>query len=181
MLGSQVCTRREAEDYRSRLLEIGADAFIRETITKKTISAKKLISAFAVELPIWLVDAPDHACYPLLGKCIVRELAKRRKLPQFNTIDDAAELLKQARNVIVITGAGISTSLGIPDFRSRDTGFYSKLQAIGIDDPQEVFDIQSFDEDPTTFYNLAGDILPDLRKWSPTHEFIRLCSRRESY
>lgn len=50
---------------------------------------------------------------------------------------------------MVITGAGISTSLGIPDFRSKNTGFYSKLLARGFDSPEDVFDIGNFDEDPT--------------------------------
>lgn len=75
---------------------------------------------------------------------------------------------------MVITGAGISTSLGIPDFRSKNTGFYSRLLDMGYDDPEQVFDIHEFDRDPSVFYTLAGDILPDITKWSPTHQFIRL-------
>lgn len=33
-------------------------------------------------------------------------------------LSDAAELLQQARKIVVLTGAGISTESGIPDFRS---------------------------------------------------------------
>lgn len=94
---------------------------------------------------------------------------------EYNTIDDAAELLKQRKNILVITGAGISTSLGIPDFRSKGTGFYTKLQDLGYHEPEEVFDIHNFDEDASVFYRLAGDILPDeALGFSPTHAFIRL-------
>jgi NAD-dependent deacetylase len=33
-------------------------------------------------------------------------------------IEDAAELMREARRIVVLTGAGISTESGIPDFRS---------------------------------------------------------------
>ena len=36
-----------------------------------------------------------------------RELEKRAKLPQYNTIEDAVALLKKSRNIIVLTGAGV--------------------------------------------------------------------------
>ena len=68
----------------------------------------------------------------------------------------------------------ISTSLGIPDFRSKETGLYSQLQNLGLSDPQEVFDITLFREDPSIFYSVAKDILPSSKKYSPTHAFIRL-------
>jgi NAD-dependent deacetylase len=43
--------------------------------------------------------------------------------------DDLAKLIKQARRVVVFTGAGISTESGIPDFRSPG-GFWSKNRVI---------------------------------------------------
>jgi NAD-dependent histone deacetylase SIR2 len=121
----------------------------------------------------------DETFYKLLGKAISRELNKRRRLEHYKTIDDAAKLLRERKNIMVITGAGISTSLGIPDFRSKNTGFYSKLLEMGYQEPEQVFDIHNFDEDPTTFYKLAGDIVPDLEKWTPTHEFIRLLQDKD--
>lgn len=68
----------------------------------------------------------------------------------------------------------ISTSLGIPDFRSKDTGLYSRLENLGLSDPQEVFDIDVFREDPFIFYSIAKDILPSGHRFTPTHAFIRL-------
>ncbi|MBI5671501.1 MAG: NAD-dependent deacylase [Chloroflexi bacterium] len=59
----------------------------------------------------------------------------------------AAALLKQARSVIVFTGAGISTPSGIPDFRSPHSGLWTNA------DPMEVASIYGFRQNPAAFYN----------------------------
>ncbi|RAK74166.1 SIR2-domain-containing protein, partial [Aspergillus fijiensis CBS 313.89] len=168
------CTLEEAIAYRKRLHEIGKAAFVEETIAKETVTAKKLCTAFGIQPPAFLEGAPDEAYHPLLAIAISREFSRRPKLPQYNTIDDAVRLLKESKNIVVLTGAGISTSLGIPDFRSKDTGLYSQLAHLGLSDPQEVFDIHVFREDPSIFFSVAKDILPTEKKFSPTHAFIRL-------
>jgi NAD-dependent histone deacetylase SIR2 len=38
---------------------------------------------------------------------ISREFSRRVKLPQYNTVEDAVELLKKSKNIIVLTGAGV--------------------------------------------------------------------------
>ncbi|KGO37944.1 Sirtuin family [Penicillium expansum] len=168
------CTLEEATAYRKRLHAIGKAAFVEETILRETITAKKLCTAFGIAPPAFLDGAPDESYHSLLAVAISREFSRRPKLPQYNSIDDAVRLLRESRNIIVLTGAGISTSLGIPDFRSKDTGLYSKLAHLGLSDPQEVFDIHVFREDPNIFFSIAKDILPTEKKWSPTHAFIRL-------
>lgn len=42
----------------------------------------------------------------------------RHKLPNINTFEDVVEMIKLANNIVVLTGAGVSVSCGIPDFRS---------------------------------------------------------------
>lgn len=52
------------------------------------------------------------------------------------------------------------------------------MQHLGLSDPQEVFDISLFREDPQVFYSVAKDILPSTNKYSPTHAFIRLLQEK---
>ena len=100
----------------------------------------------------------------------------RLRLPQYSTLSDAVTLLLQSSNVLILTGAGISTSANIPDFRSPDTGIFSRLQAKGIyKDPEELFHISGFLNDPTEFYETFAELLPATTVTpTPTHAFIRL-------
>lgn len=170
----EACTPEEAAHYRKMLKTHGPDDFLRDTVEAGHITAKKMLTAFAIRTPEFLEDADDQAWLCLLRVVLGREMHKRKKLPQYNTIDDAVQLMKEAKNIIVLTGAGISTSLGIPDFRSKGTGLYSKLEHLGLSDPQEVFDIRVFRDDPSIFYSIAKDIIPSTDRFTPTHAFIRL-------
>ncbi|KAI9737314.1 MAG: NAD-dependent histone deacetylase sir2 [Claussenomyces sp. TS43310] len=172
------CTLQEAISFRQLLRTIGPEEFCKKTVEADAISAKKLLTAFGIRPPPFLEDSPDESYYGLLGLAISRELSKRVKLPQYNTVDDAVKLIQRSNNIVVLTGAGISTSLGIPDFRSKDIGLYSKLAHLGLSDPQEVFDIDIFRQDPNIFYGIARDILPSTERFSPTHAFIHLLQEK---
>ncbi|KAK3691125.1 NAD-dependent histone deacetylase sir2 [Vermiconidia calcicola] len=162
-----------ASRLRSTLLHVGPEKFLHDALTAAAIPPYILGTAFGLD-PALFDQLGENRYMHVLGQIVVRSYYKRRKLPQYNTIDDVAALLRNSKNIMVITGAGISTSLGIPDFRSKTTGFYSKLLERGINEPEEVFDIHEFDYDPRTFYQLAADLLPDHKHYSPTHGFIRL-------
>lgn len=66
----------------------------------------------------------------------------------------------------------VSVSCGIPDFRSRD-GIYSRLAVDFPDlpDPQAMFDIQYFSQDPRPFFKFAREIYPGQFKPSPCHRY----------
>ena len=71
-------------------------------------------------------------------------------------IEDAAVLIRRAERAVVLTGAGISTPSGIPDFRSEGSGLWSH------DEPMEVASLTTFRTAPERFFTwfqpLAGQI-----------------------
>ncbi|UZP45917.1 hypothetical protein NXS19_013729 [Fusarium pseudograminearum] len=170
----KVCTPEEASRLRRELREYGPAVFCQRTVDAGHYTARKLLSAFGIRPPAFLEGENDDAYFHLLSLAITRELGKRAKILHYNTVDDAVDLIAKCNNIVLITGAGISTSLGIPDFRSKGTGLYSKLEHLGLSDPQEVFDIGVFKQDPTIFYSVAKDILPSTDKYTPTHKFIAM-------
>ncbi|KAK4508073.1 hypothetical protein PRZ48_001810 [Zasmidium cellare] len=175
--GTHGVTKERKSALRSLLRDVGPEDFIKQTLGNQSMSMRQLGLVFNLN-PAWLIG-DDDTYFTLLGLAITRAYYKRRKLEQYNTIDDAAHLLRRSRNIMVITGAGISTSLGIPDFRSKHTGFYDKLRQKGYEDAEEVFEINNFDERPDIFFSLAGDILPNLTRVTPTHAFIRLLQDKD--
>jgi len=62
-------------------------------------------------------------------------------------IREAQKLLARAENLVALTGAGISTPSGIPDFRSARSGLWQMV------DPMEVASIYGFRQRPENFYN----------------------------
>uniref|UniRef100_A0A8C4RLN4 NAD-dependent protein deacetylase n=1 Tax=Erpetoichthys calabaricus TaxID=27687 RepID=A0A8C4RLN4_ERPCA len=78
------------------------------------------------------------------------------------------------KNIICMVGAGISTSAGIPDFRSPGTGLYDNLQKYDLPYPEAIFDIGYFKEHPEPFFALARELYPGQFKPTICHYFIRL-------
>ncbi|XP_038062252.1 NAD-dependent protein deacetylase sirtuin-1-like [Patiria miniata] len=106
---------------------------------------------------------------------MLRDPPRRKKLPDFNTLDDALHLLRVSKRIMVLTGAGVSVSCGIPDFRSRD-GVYARLAVDFPDlpDPQALFDIHYFRRNPRPFFKFAKEIYPGEFRPSTCHKFIAL-------
>ncbi|XP_077677829.1 NAD-dependent protein deacetylase sirtuin-1 isoform X2 [Eretmochelys imbricata] len=109
---------------------------------------------------------------------ILSEPPKRKKRKDINSIEDAVKLLQECKKIIVLTGAGVSVSCGIPDFRSRD-GIYARLAVDFPDlpDPQAMFDIEYFRKDPRPFFKFAKEIYPGQFQPSLCHKFIALMDK----
>ncbi|KAF0700926.1 Aste57867_8574 [Aphanomyces stellatus] len=118
----------------------------------------------------------DRCCQCILA---ARAPAARQSVrPQ--SLDDAVHALLHAKRIVVLVGAGISVSCGIPDFRSAN-GIYAMVRDMGLDlpDPQALFDIEYFRANPGPFFHFANDFfrgkthVPSL-----THRFLRLLQDR---
>jgi NAD-dependent deacetylase len=57
-------------------------------------------------------------------------------------LDEIAQCLRDARSVVVLTGAGVSAESGIPTFRDALTGLWAKFRAEDLATPQ------AFERDP---------------------------------
>jgi NAD-dependent deacetylase len=82
--------------------------------------------------------------------------------------DRLAELIRSARSVVALTGAGISVPSGIPDFRSPGTGLWANV------DPMEVAHISVWRRDPERFWGFYGQRFATLEGKRPNraHEVL---------
>ncbi|KAM3726017.1 NAD-dependent protein [Dirofilaria immitis] len=124
------------------------------------------------------VDLPDNLSeqdlYRLIRKILYSEHPRRTKLPEFNSFNDAVELFRRCSRILVLTGAGVSVSCGIPDFRSKN-GVYARLhiEYPDLPDPTAMFDINYFTKNPKPFFEFARELFPGRYEASMCHHFIK--------
>ncbi|MBF7083143.1 NAD-dependent deacylase [Desulfallas sp. Bu1-1] len=74
---------------------------------------------------------------------------------QYNEkIQKIAQLIRESKKTLALTGAGISTESGIPDYRSPGTGLWEKH------DPVKTASLSALRRDPAQFYAL------NLERWT---------------
>ena len=82
-------------------------------------------------------------------------------------VDALAGYLRQATRIACLTGAGMSTESGIPDYRSPQ-GLYRTLTS------EEVFDIRRFKADPSQFYRVIGPLYTSIEEALPNAGHLAL-------
>ncbi|KAJ7143548.1 class I sirtuins SIR2 family protein [Mycena crocata] len=102
-------------------------------------------------------------------------MAKTKTL-KTQDIDGLAEYMAsdKCKNIMLMLGAGVSTSAGIPDFRSPETGLYANLARLNLPYPEAVFEINFFRKNPMPFYILANELYPGKFRPTLSHSWIRL-------
>jgi NAD-dependent deacetylase len=70
-------------------------------------------------------------------------------------IKELYTLIKNAKHLTALTGAGVSTLSGIRDFRGKN-GLYNDMDA------EKIFDINYFEKDPSLYYKMAGSFIYNI-------------------
>jgi len=91
-----------------------------------------------------------------------------------NGVERLAELIRQSRSTVALTGAGVSVPSGIPDFRTPETGLWANV------DPMEVAHIDVFERDPARFWSYYRPRFQSLGDKRPNaaHEALAELERR---
>ncbi|MDR0303077.1 MAG: NAD-dependent deacetylase [Treponema sp.] len=64
-------------------------------------------------------------------------------------------LIQEAKHLVALTGAGVSTLSGIRDFRGKN-GLYNEMDA------DKIFNFEYFEKDPSFYYSQAGSFIYNL-------------------
>lgn len=80
----------------------------------------------------------------------------------------AAEIIRGCKKGVVLTGAGISTPSGIPDFRSSESSLWK------VYDPFEVASLNSFRHHPEKFFGWMRGLALDIRGAQPNPAHVGL-------
>lgn len=82
------------------------------------------------------------------------------------------------KKIVFLTGAGISVSAGIPDFRTPGSGLYSQLEKYNLPFPEAIFEINYFKKFPQAFYKLSKEFLTCGSHFTSAHYFIAETNKR---
>ncbi|GAB4495725.1 MAG: NAD-dependent protein deacylase Cob2 [Anaerolineales bacterium] len=85
-----------------------------------------------------------------------------------NSIEIAIDLIARARRAVALTGAGISTPSGIPDFRSLDSGLWKRYN------PMQVATLSAFRYRPEKFFEWLREVAAEVRMAQPNPAHIAL-------
>jgi len=83
--------------------------------------------------------------------------------------------LKNAKNVLVLTGAGMSAESGVPTFRDAQTGMWEKFR------PEDLATPEAFRNHPQTVWDWYADRRENIRKVRPHSGHFALVEMEQSF
>lgn len=89
-------------------------------------------------------------------------------------IQDAADIIRASKRGTVLTGAGISTHSGLPDFRSPGSGLWQRY------DPFEVASLDNFRYHPEKFYSWIRPLVSGMQAVEPNPAHYGLARLEQS-
>ncbi len=89
-------------------------------------------------------------------------------------IKKLANDIKKSEYLFALTGAGVSTLSGIPDFRTDKSGIWERH------DQSRIFDIRHFKKSPKDFYRFAKETMFSFKNAKPgaAHKLLALLERK---
>ena len=111
---------------------------------------------------------------PLLGRKLPASIGSENRQQgkgvekNVESIKKLAQILANSKDVLVLTGAGVSTESGIPDFRTPGTGLWSKI------DPMELFARSVLVRDPAKFWRRAEPVFREMASAQPNQAHFAL-------
>lgn len=133
----------------------------------------------------WRCSRSPSSSSSVLGSASCRECLQEATIhskprPAIQSLAQVVQLLKKAKNILVLAGAGMSVSCGIPDFRSKH-GLYAMVQHMDIDvpEPEALFQIDFFRQNPAPFFQLVRNVFAATPSPSATHTFLKMLQDRK--
>jgi NAD-dependent deacetylase len=89
-------------------------------------------------------------------------------------VEFAADLFRAARRAVILTGAGLSTPSGIPDFRSEGTGLWSR------DEPLTVASLSTFRTAPEKFFQWFRPLASQIHHAQPNAAHLAIAEMEKT-
>lgn len=178
--------QQQASPVASSKSDFNEESFVTWLLDQKRqgVAASRMLDVLGLGVSDGIAVDDDELWDAMISmgiRLIQPSIPARQKLSHVNTMHDVVNLMQNAKKIIVLAGAGISVSCGIPDFRSEN-GIYSRLAEYNLPNPQCMFDIEFFRTNPRPFFAFAKELFPKARGFtfvpSPSHYFLRLLEQK---